>query len=355
MPRITIRDVAKAAGTSVSAVSAVLNANRQHNIRVSAATRERILAAASALDYTPNLVARSLVTRKTGVLGLVFPYSTAFTENNPFFTQVMSGVFEEVIRAKYNVMLHTAIGDDWDAEDENMLPDPRMDGLILVLPPPNSRIMERCRRRKVPFVSLVCNPPAPDVCAINADEFTGGRLATQHLIEMGHRRIAHFAGNFDVATAEPRQEGYLAALRDAGIEPDPKLIIPASFGWQGGYKAMQQVLKWPVAERPTAIFACNDPCADGAIRTLTEHGLRAPDDMALVGYDDTWFATMLQPPLTSVHMPIYEMSTLAVRMLIALVEGREMPEKQPILPVRLTVRDSSGAQALRKHSSSKEM
>lgn len=347
MARITLRDVAQAAGTSVATVSAVLNANAQHNIRVSPATRQRILTAANELDYAPNLVARSLVTRKTGVLGLVFPYSSAFTEQNPFFTQVMAGVFETVVRAQVNVMLHTSVGESVSQQDEALWPDPRVDGLILVLPEPNSRIIERCYRRQFPFVCLVHQPSHPDLHAVNADEFTGGFLAAQHLIEAGHRRIAHLAGNQDVATALPRQQGYCAALERAGIALDPALIIAAGFSRQAGSEAAQRLLTLPASARPTALFCANDLCADGALRVLRAAARRVPQDISVVGYDDTWFATMTQPPLTSVHMPIFEMAVRATEMVIDLVEGRDVAERQPILPVHLTVRRSSGAPPLR--------
>ncbi|MDE2127898.1 MAG: LacI family DNA-binding transcriptional regulator [Armatimonadetes bacterium] len=347
MARITLRDVANAAGTSVSAVSAVVNANPRHNIRVSTATRDRIQKAAAALDYSPNLLARSLVTRKTGVLGLVFPYAHAYTENNPFFSEVLSGVFQAVIAAGYNVMLHTGIGDDWDAADENTQPDPRTDGLILVLPRTESLIAERCIKQRIPFVSLVCRPGWPDGYVINADEFHGGWLAVRHLTELGHKRIAHFTGNPRIATSAPRLEGYLAALGAAGLEADEQLIVPSNFNGQAGYEAMCHVLALPKSNWPTAIFAANDLCAEGALRAITEQGLSVPHDFSLVGYDDTWFGAMLQPSLTSVHMPIAEMGAHGVSMLIELLEGRGVPNPQPVLPVHLTVRQSSGPPARR--------
>lgn len=339
----TIRDVAKLAGTSVSAVSAVLNDSGRHNIRVSSATRERIRAAAAQLGYSPNPLAKGLVTGKTGVLGLVFPYSRAFTDRNPFCTEIMSGVFEGVVSKGYNLMLHTAIGDDWNSADQNALLDPRVDGLILVLPPANSPVVARCERQRFPCISLVCEPYSPESYAINADDFEGGRMATEHLLSRGHRRIAHLVGTPGVASTEPRRRGYLAALEAAGIEPEEALIVPAGFDWAEGYKGTQLLLGLPERLRPTALFAANDLCAEGALRALNDHGVRVPEEMAVVGFDDSWVAAMSRPPLTSVHMPIFEMGMLATQMLIELVEGREVAERQPILPVSLIVRESSGA------------
>lgn len=349
--RATIRDVARLAGASTAAVSAVLNGSGQHNIRVGQATRARIVAAAAELGYTPNRLAQSLVTGRTGVLGLVFPYSGAYTERNPFFMQIVPGIFDEVVEQKYNIMLHTAIGENWNETDPNALIDPRVAGLLLVLPEPNSAVIARCRERRFPCVALVYEPDSEEVCAVNADDFQGGLLATEHLLRLGHRRIAHLVGRPGVFSTEARKRGYLAALEEAGVEADPTLLIPAGYDWSDGYRATLQLLALPPSQRPTAAFAANDLCAEGVLKALREHGLRAPDDLALVGYDDTWFAAITQPALTSVHMPIYSIGKVGAQLLITLVEGREPAIRQPFLPVSLTIRDSCGASQTRAEES----
>lgn len=343
----TIRDVAKIAGTSVSAVSAVLNGGGRQSIRVGEATRERIRAAAVELGYKTNHVARSLVTGRSGAMGLVFPYSSAFIEDNPFSSAVLSGVMAGAVAARWNLMLHTATGDDWNAADSGDLIDPRVDGLLLVLPTPHSPLVARCRRERFPCVALIYAPETPDICAVNADDFTGGRIAAEHLIALGHRRIAHLEGTPTVATSAPRREGYLSALRAAGIEPDPSLIIRADFVRSGGYDALNEFLSRPASDVPTAVFAANDLSAQGALDAIHERNLRVPEDIALIGYDDSWLATLTRPTLTSVKMPIYDMSVRATETLIALIEGREILQRQPILPVSLIIRDSCGARSLR--------
>lgn len=339
----TIRDVAKLAGTSVGAVSAVLSGTRRHNIRVGAETRKRIHAAAVQLEYSPNPIAQTLVTRKTGVLGLVFPYTEAFIDRNPFCTQVMAGIFEEVVRERYNLMLHTATGANSKEDAEVMMLDPRVDGLILVLPPSDNSIIRRCQQRGFPCVAVLASGAPDSVCTINADEFAGGKLATEHLIGLGHRRIAHIAGASTVVTTAPRREGYLAALDGAGIAGDPELIVGHGFDYKNGQAGMERLLDLPARRRPTAVFAANDLSAEGAMRVLLQRGMSVPDDISVVGYDDTWFAEMTKPRLTSIHMPIYEMGVLAAQMLIAMAEGREIAERHPILPVSLTVRESTCA------------
>jgi LacI family transcriptional regulator len=339
----TIRDVAREAGTSVAAVSAALSAAPRHNIRVSEATKARIREAATRLGFTPNPLAQSLVTRKTGTLGLVFPYSGAFVDRNPFCSQVMSGVFEEVVREKYNLMLHTAIGDDWNAAETSALIDPRVDGLLLVVPAPDSPVVAHCIAQGFPCVTVVYDGRSASVPSVNADERAGGRLAAEHLIRLRHRRIAHLAGGPEIASSRPRQDGFLAVLEEAAVEARPELMVEGGYTVPSGRAALARLLDLPRERRPTALFAANDLCADGALAAMAERGLRAPNDIAVVGFDDTWYAAMTRPPLTSVHMPIAEMAAEATRMLIAIVEKRPLENSSVVLPVSLSIRESCGA------------
>lgn len=340
---VTIKDVAKLAGTSTAAVSAVLSGSVRNNIRVGEVTRARILAAARQLGFTPNPVARSLVTGKTQVLGIIFPYASTFIYRNPFCTQLLAGILEETIRQRYNLMLHTSLGDEWTQAEPALLLDRRVDGVMLVAPPVGHAAVQRALEVRFPLVSVVYASDNPEVCMVNDDSRAGGRLATEHLIGLGHRRIAHLMGNPEIGSTVSRRQGYLDALEAAGIPVDPALILEAGFDWQDGYRAAQALLEFPAAQRPTAIFAGNDLCADGVLRLFRERGVRVPDDIALVGYDDTWFSQHTDPPLTSVHMPIYTMGVLATDMLIGLSSGRELENRQPVLPVTLTIRDSCGA------------
>lgn len=222
--------------------------------------------------------------------------------------------------------------------------DHRIDGLLLVMPPADSPLFQRCEKRNIPYVSVLLTPSAGRY-TVNSDDYRGGQLAAEHLISLGHRRIAHLRGRSDVNTSAGRQQGFEDSLRGAGIPVDPRYVVQAGFNWQIGYQSMRSLLDLPQAERPTAIFAANDLCAEGAMRAIREHELRIPEDIAIVGFDDTRFASMTQPPLTSVHMPITEMGATAARMLIERLEGHEPANPNPILPVFLTVRNSCGASA----------
>jgi DNA-binding LacI/PurR family transcriptional regulator len=339
---VTIKDVAEQAGVSLMTVSAVLSGKAAQR-RISVRTQDRVHAIASELGYKANHLARSLATGRSGALGLVFPYSSAFIDHNPFSMAILSGVMTAAVEARWNLMLHTATGDDWNAVDSGELIDPRVDGLLLVLPTPHSPLVERCQHERFPCVALIYTPDTPELCAVNADDFAGGQLATEHLIALGHQRIAHLSGDPKVATSAPRRAGYLAALRNAGIAPEPALVVPAGFTAPGGYSGMKALLQRPRTQWPTAVFAGNDLSAQGALEALTEHGLSIPKDMSLVGYDDSQTALLTQPALTSVRMPIYDMSLQATQLLISLIEGKEITLRQPVLPVSLTVRHSCGA------------
>lgn len=337
----TIRDVARATGKSVAAVSAVLSGQTSGSIRVSEETRRNIEEAARALGYAPHPHARSLATRKAGVLGLVFPYVRAFTDQNPFCSRIMAGVFDEAVRLKQNVMLFTAVAGDGDTGAERTIVSPRVDGLILVLPRQESAVLEQCVHKGVPCVTIVHRTASEAEFSINADDLRGGRLAAEHLIELGHRRIAHLIGSAHISSSAPRRDGFAEALADAGLAVRPELMVPAGFDWADGVAGLTRLLELPPRRRPTALFAANDLCAVGVLRQMQKLGMRAPDDLAVVGYDDTWLATTTSPPLTSVHMPIYDMGVAASRTLVALIEGQDVRDRHAVLPVSLSVRQST--------------
>ncbi|MES1227023.1 MAG: substrate-binding domain-containing protein, partial [Armatimonadota bacterium] len=178
-----------------------------------------------------------------------------------------------------------------------------------------------------------------------ADDYAGGLLATQHLISLGHERILMLHGGDDVPTNQPRIKGYIDAMTQAGLPVRDDLIVQGGFDWRPALTAMNEVLDRPRRDWPTAVFAINDLGAAGAMRAIKARGLSVPEDIAMVGFDDTWFATTMQPALTTVRMPIREMGALAARMLADEVGGHPPTERHPVLGVSLTVRNSCGSSA----------
>jgi LacI family transcriptional regulator len=348
---VTLKDVALRAGTSPAAVSATLNGTLGKSTRVGPETRKRILAAAAELGYVSNAIAKSLATGRTGVLGLMLPYASSFVEHDPFLTNVMNGLVTEAVKRRYNVMLYTATSEE-EGDCAATMVDSRVDGVILVIPTEESPILANCRRRNIPVVSVLRIPQSPDEWVVNSNDYEGSRLATQHLIDLGHRRIAHISGNPNVASTPERLRGYYDALKAADIGADPRLHVEGGFSRDGGAEATRGLLALR-AGRPTAVFCANDLCAHGALQAAQALGVPVPDGLAVVGYDDTWYSTMTQPALTTVNMAIEAMGARAARLLIAQVEGEPTPERQPVLPVSLTIRESCGAARRASHSTEK--
>lgn len=336
----TLKDVAKEAGASIAACSATLNGTKRGNMRISEQVRQRILEAAAKLGYVPNPIARSLSTGKSGVLGLVFPYVDAFIDRNPFCTMVMNGVFSEAIADHYNMMLYTVR--DGAFSNRNRI-DPRVDGLIVALPGVNDPLPLKCAEQKFPCVAVVSGELPDPVITVNANDEEGGFLATHHLANLGHKKIMMLHGGDTVCTNRPRIAGYKRALETHGLPFDESLLVQAGFDWRPGFEAMIKILERPPQEWPTAIFAVNDLCAAGAIRAIRSRGLRVPEDFAIVGFDDTWFAATIQPTLTTVRMPIQEMGALATRLLVGEVDGQPASDRKVVLPVSLTIRASCGS------------
>lgn len=334
--RATMRDVARLSGTSVAAVSKVLNGSRSKTSRVGDRARERILLAAEQLGYTTNPIARSLATGRAGVVGVLLPYVEAFVDGNPFSITVLQGIMREAIRRHLNVTLYTAIdGMSSSAMAEQI--DSRVDGVVLLMPEPDGPVVHRLDRLGIPYVSIL-RPPCPNAWTVNSDDYRGACLATRHLAELGHRRVMHLAGNPRVSTTSERIRGFQDTLQEFGIEP---LVIPAGFDWRNGFEAVLTAFHDEIPA--TALFAGNDLCALGAMQALASLGLNIPDDAAVVGYDDTWRAEQAHPPLTSVHMGVESLGTTALSTLIRVLEGDMPSHRDQQLPVSLTVRQSCGA------------
>lgn len=332
-------DIAARAGTTIGVVSVALNGAKSTTLRVSPETRKRIQDLAAELGYRRDPRASALATGKNHVIGLMLPHAHSFAVPDPFYSLVSSGVAAAASQLGYNLMLYTAVAEEESDRAAKMV-DRRVDGLILVLPPDDTPIVDECRHRGVAAIAILQRPDQAPL-TVNSCDYEGGRLATEHLIELGHRKIAHLYGNRAIHTSETRHRAYVDALANVGIKADPELTVDGSFDRPIAHAATQKLLKLPPERRPTAIFAANDLSAHGAIEAIHEAGLRVPEDVSVVGYDDTWYALVTSPPLTSVNMAVDLIGRRAAEMLIASIDGR--PDQQhAVLPVSLTVRRSSG-------------
>jgi DNA-binding LacI/PurR family transcriptional regulator len=311
---ITIKDIAKQVGVSPSVVSRALN----NKYGVKETTREAILNTAREMDYYPNVIARSLVTRKTKTIGVMMG-----DISESFYSMIIKGMEFVAQTAGYTLLFSNSY-DQLDHGDvlKKMVHGAKADGLVIV----GSNIKDEhfflnLAEQEIPFVLLERNLAHPKINCIWVDNFTGGYLATQYLTGKNHRRIAHLAGPLHFQSALDRLEGYKKALAEAGLPFDKELVISGDFYWKTGHGATREILRR--SPECNAIFAANDTMAFGALQAIKEAGLKVPDDITVVGYDDIEFSALMNPTLTTIRQPRFEMGKLAVSNLLSTLESGE--------------------------------
>ena len=335
--RPTIEDVARQAGVSKSLVSLVMRGARH----VSVPRRTAVLRAAAKLGYRPNAMARGLVQRRTRILGVMLS-----DLHNPFFADVVEGIQDQASRAGYKVLINTgnrvAVQ---EAEAVETLLQLRVDGVILAGPLVESApIVETSREVPVLLVGREAHDPSVD--SVTNDDRAGGVLVVEHCASLGHRRIAHIDGG-PGAGAAARRAGYEAAMRRLRLGKH-LAVAPGSYTEEGGHRGALFLLDR--RPPPTAIFVANDLAAIGALNAIEERGLKVPDDISLVGYDNTSLAALRHISLTTVHQPRVEMGQMAVITLLERVEqGRSRPRRTVLSP-QLVVRGSTAPPRVRERS-----
>ena len=328
---VTIRDVAKKAAVSVTTVSHVVNQTRF----VAEETEKRVRLAMEELDYRPNILARSLRKGATGTIGLVLPDSS-----NPFFAESGRLLEEAAFRRSFSLILCNSNGDlEKERRYTDVLFNKQVDGIIFMAAGDDTKSLSKLVELKLPVVVVDRILNDPDVDAVITDNHMSGYLATRHLIELGHQKIAIIRGPSNVNPSAQRVNGYRQALAEAGLPYFPELEETGDFHSSSGYIATKRLLQ---SVHPTAIFACNDLMAIGAIRAIHEAGLSIPGDISLVGHDDIELASYLQPPLTTIAQPIADLAETAVNFLIERIETPSLPPRKRILPNSLVVRNSTG-------------
>ena len=324
----TISDVARKAGVSKSLVSLVMRGGRH----VSAARREAVMRAAEELRYRPNAMARGLVQRRSGFLGVMVS-----DLHNPFFADVVDGIQGQAARAGYRVLLNT--GDrssEAEAEAVETLLQLRADGVILAGPlVDNGTIV--AASRAVPVVVVGRAARAESVDSVTNDDRAGAEIAVEHCASLGHRRIAHIDGGRG-AGASDRRRGYETAMRRLRLTRHIH-VVTGSYTEAGGHAGAMALLDR--RPRPTAIFAANDLAAIGALNAIEERGLRVPEDVSLVGYDNTSLAALRHISLTTIHQPRLEMGQLAVSTLLERIERKRTQPRRAVLSPTLVVRGTT--------------
>jgi DNA-binding LacI/PurR family transcriptional regulator len=329
MPKsVSLKDVAREAGVSTSTVSRAL----YHHPRISEETADRVRRLAEDMGYTPSLLARSLVTQDTATVGVVLT-----SVSDPFVGQLVLGVEDVAYRVGYSVFIGSAYRNaDLEREIVRSFYERRASGIVVTGSQIDLGYLELRKRFLLPVVLINC-PAYPH--SISTDNLSGARKAVEHLVQLGHRRIAYVANPQSYNANLQRQAGYQAVLIEAGMPPDEALIVEGDGGVARGADAMQQLLALP--QPPTAVFCFNDMTAVGVMYTLALAGLQVPGDCSVIGFDDLELAAYFCPPLTTVRQPRRQMGERAMNMLLALVEEQGAPQAE-ILPTELVIRESTG-------------
>lgn len=329
--RVTITDVADAAGVSVATVSKVINAR----YGVAAGTTTRVQSVIDELGYESSLVARSMRSNRTHVIGILV------AEFEPFSAEILKGAAAALADTDYELLAYTGArhsgGTGWERRYLARLSGTLIDGALIVTP----TVVDF--NAEIPVVAIDPHEGPINLPTVDSDNLAGGLLATRHLLELGHRRIGFLSGRPDLVSSALRESGYRQALADAGIVVDDLLIRTGDYSAEAARESAVQLLSQE--NRPTAVFAANDLSAIAAIEVAQEMGLRVPEDLSVVGFDDIPEAGAMTPPLTTVRQPIQQMGAAGIALLVQLMDGKELDSRHVRLETSLVKRGS--AQALR--------
>ncbi len=335
MERVTLKDVADEVGVNVSTASRALSSDRSS--LVNPATRAKVVAAAERLGYRGNIQASALRRGKTGVIGIIVA-----DLSNPFIGPVMRGVANGLSgRGLLPIMTESRDSSDELKQICNQLLAQRVDGIIITA----GRYRDRTRLKRLanetPTVLAVRQLPSSGIPTISHDDVTGGSLAAEHLMELGHRRVAQLMGPTDIWSFEGRANGFRSAVQAAGgacVDVEAAIHLPTV---EAGVLLMDVLLDRSESDRPTAVFAHNDSMAIGALVALRRRGLDCPADVSIVGYNDVPLTGHVMPPLTTIRLPAYDLGRLAAELVVTLIDGTEKSAKTVTLAPELVVRAST--------------
>jgi LacI family transcriptional regulator len=334
VPRAAMRDIASLSGVSIATVSRVLNGRPD----VSQATRDLVLQHVRSVGYVTNRSARALAGGRTGLIGLVVPFA-----QNDYFSAIIEGACEALYQRDARLVLcPTHHLKDREISMVDTLMHGATDGTLIVLPMESIAELRRLRSLGSPFVVIDPSMPLDDDFPIVAPtNWAGARVATEHLIALGHQRIGMITGHNGWCASVDRLAGYHSALLTAGLPIAPEYVREGDFQTDSGYRAAHELLALPCP--PTAIFAQSDPMAVGAMRAARERGLTVPKDLSVVGFDDVELASVTTPALTTVAQPLQEIGRLAVTVLYRQINGQPLDANRVELSTKLIVRDSTAA------------
>jgi len=329
--KVTIYDVAKQAGVSISTVSRVIN----NTGRISEKTRKKVLQVMEELHYQPSMVASALTGKRTRTIGLIIPDVA-----NPFFSEIARKVEDRGRELGFNVLMCNT---DNNAETEEMylslLKQKSVDGIIIGTTTKNYTVLNQLLQEKFPLAFIAQDIPELAINVVRVDDFLGGYQAVSHLVSLGHKRIAIMLGNLSRTSDKYRLQAYRQVMEENGLKYEEKWIVCTDYSLKDGKRAALELLQ--SSPRPTAIFACFDSLAIGVYQAAKKLGLHIPNDLSIVGFDNTILSTIVDPPLTTVAQPIDEMGRQVVDLLIDEIEGNNGTKQRIILPPELIIRQST--------------
>ncbi|MBU1206965.1 MAG: LacI family transcriptional regulator [Proteobacteria bacterium] len=334
----TIKDIAREAGVSVATVSRALT----EKDGMSEETRECILQIAKNLNYYPNLQARGLVAKKLDVLGIIIPRTSEFAFSNPFYAEILKGIGKKA-REDGQYLLFSFAGEDSYAR---MYQHGLAAGIIVVANRIDDPLIEEAWKMKIPLVLIPGYPQTRGIPSVDGDSFDGAFKAVEYLAGLGHRRIALLNGPMNSKYSIERLAGYRKGLKKHHLLFDKGLILEFDASMEGGHQKMRKLLS--LRQVPTAVLVINDYSALGALRAAQEMSFKVPEDISIIGFGDVPFASMTDPPLTTIKTPYQQIGYESAAMLLKVTQGKRLAQKHRVLPVELIIRKSTAPPSGRK-------
>ena len=327
----TIKDVAREAGVSISTVSRVINDSKP----VTNEVKQRVLDVIKETGYVPNPLARSLVTKKSQLIGVIVPEVT-----DPFAAEILNGIEEISKMYNYDILLANTYSEkELEKKSINLLRAKQVEGIVMICWDLDQELVDQLDNSGIPAVYISKTNRNFDIYNVSAQNRPAARDMTEFLIEKGHKDIALMVTNYHISDlANERLEGYKEALEKAKIDYREELVVSSGTNYSDGYAAAKELLG--KGEKLDAIFATSDEAAVGAINACFDMGYKVPEDISVAGFNDVKLAKIYRPKLTSVYQPLFDMGAVAIRIIIKLIDGLEITEKSVALPYRIMDRES---------------
>ena len=342
---VTLKDIARVTGVSTATVSYVVNNSPRPML---AETRDRVMKAVEELGYRPNAAARSLMGKRTHTFGVIFPSDLCRPFDNQYYAAVLAGIVDEASVRKQIVMLFT--GMTWHEAERNvpLFSDGRCDGFLFISPPLKSQLVSHLAERNTPLVLIGTRAMGTGVATVDADNVEGSRIATSHLIDLGHRRIAFLYHNDGATTSNPeRLEGYRKAMQEHGLPVADDLVCLI----QPGESEREATLRLLLSRRGSSIsgiVCCHDSTAAYAIDAARSIGRRIPKDLSVIGFDDLPMAANHVPGITTIQQPLRQIGASAAAKLFDMIDDRDIVPSESIFDVHLVERGSTAPQRRRR-------